>query len=152
MSKENQTVESFAVDHLSMKAPQVRKAGISIGPGGDKISKFDLRFLKPNSDCMTTAAVHTLEHLLATFLRNQLDNVIDLSPMGCRTGFYFTMWGDISPDEIKTALINSLKLVLKAKWEDVPGTAEHECGNYQDHSLSEAQKYAQLVLTQFENK
>ena len=81
-------VESFKLDHNKVKAPYVRKCCVLDGKIGDKVSKFDLRFLQPNVEAFGTASMHGLEHLLATYLREELDNIIDLSPMGCRTGFY----------------------------------------------------------------
>lgn len=141
--------ESFLIDHINMPAPNVRKAGIQSGPKGDKISKFDLRFTKPNADSIPTAAIHTLEHLLATYMKSLLDDVIDVSPMGCRTGFYLTIWGDIEPETIKKALTKSLQLILETEWRDVPGVSARECGNYRDHSLFGAQEYARKILEGF---
>lgn len=142
--------ESFSIDHTIMPAPQVRKAGLLTGPMGDKLSKFDLRFLKPNVEAMPTAALHTLEHLLAMFLRENLENIIDLSPMGCRTGFYLTIWGDISVENVQEALCKSLKQVLITEQPDVPGLSAKECGNFRDHSLFSAREYAQKVLEGFQ--
>ena len=81
-------VESFKLDHTKVKAPYVRKCCVLDGKSGDKVSKFDLRFLQPNVEAFGTASIHGLEHLLATYLREELEGLIDLSPMGCRTGFY----------------------------------------------------------------
>ncbi len=141
--------ESFAVDHLTMPAPQVRPAGMSKGPAGDVVSKFDLRFLKPNAGAMPTAAVHTLEHLLATYMREHLDNIIDISPMGCRTGFYLSVWGMAQPQTIQHALLASLRQIMETTEADVPGLSAAECGNYRDHSLFAAREYAKLVLDGF---
>lgn len=141
--------ESFSIDHRTMPAPQVRKAGLLTGPTGDKLSKFDLRFLKPNVEALPTAALHTLEHLLAMYLRENLKDIIDLSPMGCRTGFYLTVWGDITVKSVQEALCKSLEQVLKTSQADVPGLSEKECGNYKDHSLFSAKEYAQKVLEGF---
>lgn len=140
--------ESFAIDHTKMSAPQVRKAGVSYGPNGDAITKFDLRFMKPNSESLPTAALHTLEHLLATYMRCHLD-IVDLSPMGCRTGFYLTVWGEVEAAVVQDALLESLKLVLRTEWSDVPGVSEKECGNFRDHSLFGAKEYAGKVLAGF---
>jgi len=145
-------VESFQLDHLNMPAPQVRRAGIQTGPKGDVISKFDLRFLKPNTDAIPTGAVHTLEHLLATYMRERLDGLIDLSPMGCRTGFYLTVWGDVDSKTIKDALLYSLNRVVETAWDEVPGTTAKECGNYRDHSLFGAKEYAKQVIEGFAKK
>ena len=139
-------LESFSIDHTHMPAPNVRKAGISNGPKGDTVSKFDLRFMKPNTDTIPTAALHTLEHLLSTYMRNYLDGIIDLSPMGCRTGFYLSIWDDVSLETIANALKKSLKDILTTAWSEVPGISERECGNWRDHSLFAAQEYARQVL------
>lgn len=72
-------VESFKLDHTKVKAPFVRKCSVLDGVKGDKVTKFDLRFLQPNVESFGTAAMHGLEHLLATYLRDTLDGVIDLS-------------------------------------------------------------------------
>ena len=141
--------ESFSVDHTIMPAPQVRKAGLLTGPAGDKLSKFDLRFLKPNVEAMPTAALHTLEHLLAMYFRENMENIIDLSPMGCRTGFYLTVWGDLTVEIVEKALCRSLEQVLKTRQVDVPGLSEKECGNFKDHSLFSAKEYAKKVLEGF---
>lgn len=149
MEKQIQTPESFSIDHTSMAAPQVRKAGLQAGPIGDQISKFDLRLVKPNTESIPTGALHTMEHLLALYLRQHLEDIIDISPMGCRTGFYLIVWGDVSPETVKSALIDSLRQILVTKWDDVPGTTAKECGNYRDHSLFSAKEYARMVLNGF---
>jgi S-ribosylhomocysteine lyase len=143
--------ESFSIDHTHMPAPNVRKAGNSVGPKGDMVSKFDLRFMKPNTDTIPTAAMHTLEHLLATYMRNYLDGIIDLSPMGCRTGFYLSIWGEVDSAAVTDALRKSLKDILITAWSEVPGISERECGNWRDHSLFAAQEYARQVLRGLEN-
>ncbi|SKA85802.1 S-ribosylhomocysteine lyase /quorum-sensing autoinducer 2 (AI-2) synthesis protein LuxS [Clostridium sp. USBA 49] len=137
-------VESFQLDHTKLVAPYVRKCSTMIGENGDKVTKYDLRFTQPTKEAMGTAAIHALEHLLAGFIREELDGVIDLSPMGCRTGFYLIMWGDKETSEIKTGLENALKKVLDAK--EVPARSEVECGNYKDLSLFGAKEYAKQVL------
>jgi S-ribosylhomocysteine lyase len=142
-------IESFQLDHLTMPAPQVRRAGTQTGPKGDVICKYDLRFLRPNVDAIPTGAIHTLEHLLATYMRERLDGLIDLSPMGCRTGFYLTVWGDVASETVKDALLYSLNRIIKTEWDDVPGTTAKECGNYRDHSLFGAKEYAKQVIAGF---
>jgi S-ribosylhomocysteine lyase len=137
-------VESFELDHRKVTAPYIRKAGVLNGQHGDVVTKFDLRFLQPNKEAMPTASMHALEHLLAGFLREHLDNVIDLSPMGCRTGFYLVMWGEVEPETVKNALEASLKQVLEA--EEVPAANDLQCGNYRDLSLFGAKEYAKYVL------
>jgi S-ribosylhomocysteine lyase len=137
-------VESFTMDHTQVKAPFVRKCGVLTGPNGDVVTKFDLRFMQPNKDSIPTAALHALEHLLAGYLRDEVENVIDLSPMGCRTGFYFIVWGQPSIEQITLALKKSLQRVVEST--EVPAANEVQCGNYRDLSLFGAQEYAKLVL------
>ena len=137
-------VESFQLDHRLVKAPYIRKCCVQCGEKGDKVSKFDLRFLQPNLESFGTAAMHGLEHLLAHELREDLQGVIDLSPMGCRTGFYLTMWGDREPAEIKKALEAALTRILDAK--EMPAANAVQCGNYRDLSLFGAKEYARQVL------
>lgn len=140
-------VESFLLDHTKVKAPYVRKAATITGPKGDIITKFDLRFLQPNSDSLPTGALHTLEHLLSTYLREEMENVVDLSPMGCRTGFYLVMLEDAQEEKVKKALVSSLSKVLVTT--EVPAMTAKECGNYRDHSLFGAVEYARQVLDGF---
>lgn len=141
-------VESFSLDHDAVKAPYIRIAGTEEGDSGDAITKFDIRLLQPNQAALPTAAMHTLEHLIAGYIRDYLDGVIDVSPMGCRTGFYAIMWGERSVEEVAQVMTQVLENVVDSKWEDVQGTERQECGNYRDHSLYAAQLYAQEVLDQ----
>ena len=106
--------------------------------------KFDLRFLQQNVEAFGTAAIHGLEHLLATYLREELDGIIDLSPMGCRTGFYLIMWGDIEPSYVKLGLEKALQKVIDSK--EMIAASEVECGNYRDLSLFGAKEYAKKAL------
>lgn len=138
-------VESFELDHRKVKAPYIRKCCALIGEKGDTVSKFDIRFLQPNKESFGTAAMHGLEHLLAHFLRESLDDIIDFSPMGCRTGFYLSIWGNRECEEIKKALEIGLQKVLKAT--TIPANNEIQCGNYKDLSLFGAQEYAKEALT-----
>lgn len=137
-------VESFKLDHNKVKAPFVRKCCVLYGKMGDKVSKFDLRFLQPNKEAFGTAAMHGLEHLLATYLREELEGLIDLSPMGCRTGFYLVMWGDVEAKIVKEGLERALEKVLNA--EEMIAATSVECGNYRDLSLFGAKEYAKYVL------
>ena len=137
-------VESFELDHRLVKAPYIRKCCLLTGEKGDHVTKFDLRFLQPNKESFGTAAMHGLEHLLAHELREDLAGVIDLSPMGCRTGFYLTIWGDRQPEEIKKALEAALSRILDAK--EMPAANPIQCGNYRDLSLFGAKEYARQAL------
>lgn len=137
-------VESFQLDHTKVKAPYVRVAGTEKNEKGSTVQKYDLRLLQPNADALPTAAVHTLEHLLATYLRDELEGIIDISPMGCRTGFYLIIWDEHEPADVAAALTKVLHKVLET--EQVPAVSALECGNYKDHSLFSAKEYARLVL------
>lgn len=137
-------VESFELDHRKVKAPYIRKCCLLDGEKGDKVTKFDIRFLQPNKEAFGTAAMHGLEHILAHSLRDKLEGIIDLSPMGCRTGFYLSIWGDREPKEIKEAVEYGLKIVLESK--EIPAANEIQCGNYKDLSLFGAKEYAKEAL------
>lgn len=139
-------VESFELDHTKVVAPYIRKAGVYVGKNKDIVSKFDIRFMQPNKETMNTGAIHTLEHLLAVYLRetNLDEKVIDLSPMGCRTGFYFTTWEDLSEEDIKKPLVYSLEKVLEST--EIPAANEIQCGTYKDHSLEGAKDLARRFL------
>lgn len=137
-------VESFELDHRIVKAPYIRKCCLLEGKNGDKVTKFDIRFLQPNKEAFGTAAMHGLEHLLAYELRDKVEGIIDFSPMGCRTGFYLSIWGDRDSKEIKVALEAALEEVLKAT--EIPAANEVQCGNYRDLSLFVAKEYAKEAL------
>ena len=132
-------VESFTLDHTAVKAPYVRLITVEQGKHGDEISNFDLRLVQPNENAIPTAGLHTIEHMLAGYLRDHMEGVIDCSPFGCRTGFHLIMWGKHDTVEVAKALKASLNDILNASWEDVQGTDIKSCGNYRDHSLFSAQ-------------
>ncbi|SIN69572.1 S-ribosylhomocysteine lyase /quorum-sensing autoinducer 2 (AI-2) synthesis protein LuxS [Sulfurivirga caldicuralii] len=144
-------LDSFLVDHTRMPAPAVRVAKTMKTPCGDTITVFDLRFCKPNKEMMGERGIHTLEHLFAGFMREHLNGpdveIIDISPMGCRTGFYMSLIG--SPDEqrVAEAWKASMEDVLKVeRLEDIPELNEYQCGSYRMHSLDEAKDIARTVL------
>ncbi len=145
------TVESFAVDHTIMEAPNCRLASVKTGPQGDIVSKFDLRFVKPNTDAITTAGMHTLEHCLATYIRAYFDDVIDLSPMGCRTGFYLIVFGQPDTVKVRSAVLQALECILHITADEVPGIEEVSCGNYKDHSFSEARYFADKIIREWKS-
>ncbi|MGL5506647.1 MAG: S-ribosylhomocysteine lyase [Paraclostridium sp.] len=137
-------VESFELDHTKVKAPYVRKCCTLNGEKGDAVTKFDLRFLQPNIETFGTGALHGLEHLLATYIREYVDGVIDLSPMGCRTGFYLIVWGNKDTSEIKVGLEKALHRVIES--DEMPASTPIQCGNYRDLSLFGAKEYAKDAL------
>jgi S-ribosylhomocysteine lyase len=144
-------LDSFTVDHTKMIAPAVRVAKTMKTPCGDDITVFDLRFCKPNKEIMSERAIHTLEHLFAGFMREHLNSkkveIIDISPMGCRTGFYMSLLGTPKPKKVAKAWKKSMKDVLKVKKQsDIPELNIYQCGTYTMHSLKEAKEVAQNVL------
>lgn len=143
-------VESFTMDHTKVEAPFVRKSGVIETPKGDFITKFDLRFTQPNKEAMPTSAVHAIEHLLAGFIREEIEDVVDISPMGCRTGFYLIIVGEKEEKEIANVLIKALEKVIAA--EEIPAVNEIQCGNYRDMSLFGAKEYSKIVLNSLKEK
>lgn len=145
-------LDSFKVDHTKMNAPAVRVAKTMTTPKGDTITVFDLRFCRPNIDILPVRGIHTMEHLFAGFMRDHLNSksveIIDISPMGCRTGFYMSLIGTPSAQEVANAWETSMNDVLN-KIPDVsaiPELNEYQCGSYKEHSLEEAHKIARNVL------
>jgi S-ribosylhomocysteine lyase len=144
-------LDSFLVDHTKMPAPAVRLAKSMSTPSGDLIKVFDLRFCKPNKEIMGERGIHTLEHLFAGFMRDHLNSdsveIIDISPMGCRTGFYMSLLGNPSEEEVVKAWEKSMQDVLDVKTQsDIPELNIYQCGTYTMHSLEEAQDIASNVL------
>ncbi len=144
-------LDSFMVDHTRMKAPAVRVAKYMSSPSGDDITVFDLRFVKPNKDILSQKGIHTLEHLFAGFMREHLNSkeveIIDISPMGCRTGFYMSLIGRPKKKEVAKAWELSMEDVLKLTSEsEIPELNIYQCGTCKMHSLEEAQAIAAKVL------
>lgn len=144
-------LDSFTVDHTIMPAPAVRKAKGMKSPSGDDITVFDLRFVRPNKDILSSEGIHTLEHLFAGFMREHLNSkkveIIDVSPMGCRTGFYMSVLGSPKSKDVAKAWEASMKDILKVKKKkDIPELNKYQCGTYKMHSLKDAKKIAKNVL------
>ena len=143
--------DSFTVDHTKMIAPAVRVAKTMSSPSGDEISVFDLRFCVPNKEILSEKGIHTLEHLFAGFMREHLNSkkveIIDLSPMGCRTGFYMSLLGTPKSKEVAKAWKKSMKDVLAVESKSaIPELNLYQCGTFQMHSLKEAKEIAQNVV------
>ncbi len=144
-------LDSFKVDHTIMKAPAVRVAKTMTTPKGDIISVFDLRFCRPNKEIISPRGIHTLEHLFAGFMRDHLNSdsveIIDISPMGCRTGFYMSLIGTPSEQQVADAWLKAMQDALNVKDQaNIPELNEYQCGSYQEHSLQDAHKAAQHVV------
>ena len=144
-------IASFTIDHIKLQ-PGVyvsRKDNI----GAEIITTFDLRMTSPNEEpVMNTAEVHTIEHLGATFLRNHPvygKKTIYFGPMGCRTGFYLLLAGDLSSQDI-VPLITQMYAFIRDYRDEVPGASAKDCGNYLDMNLPMtnylAKKYLENVL------
>ncbi|WP_340621029.1 S-ribosylhomocysteine lyase [Xenorhabdus siamensis] len=144
-------LDSFTVDHTRMSAPAVRVAKTMKTPHGDTITVFDLRFCIPNKEVMPERGIHTLEHLFAGFMRNHLNGdgveIIDISPMGCRTGFYMSLIGAPAELRVAEAWKAAMADVLKVQdQKQIPELNIYQCGTYQMHSLQEAQDIARHIL------
>ena len=140
-------IASFTIDHIKLE-PGVyvsRKDHI----GSEVITTFDLRMTSPNDEpVMNTAEMHTIEHLAATFLRNHndyKDKTIYFGPMGCRTGFYLLLAGDLSSKDIVPLMIEMYEFIRDFK-DEVPGASAKDCGNYLDMNLPMARYLAQKYL------
>lgn len=144
-------LDSFRVDHTRMQAPAVRVAKAMQTPAGDKITVFDLRFCVPNHEILSEKGIHTLEHLFAGFMRDHLNGpeveIIDLSPMGCRTGFYMSVIGTPGEEAVSRAWLAAMEDVTRVPSADqIPELNEYQCGTYTLHSLEEAQVIARDII------
>lgn len=146
-------IASFTIDHIKLQ-PGVyvsRKDRI----GAETLTTFDLRMTSPNEEpVMNTAEMHTIEHLAATFLRNHPDwkeRVIYFGPMGCRTGFYLILAGDLESRDI-VALMQEMYQFIADFEGEVPGASAKDCGNYLDMNLPMAKYLARKYLTEVLHK
>ncbi|MCH3944039.1 MAG: S-ribosylhomocysteine lyase [Atopobiaceae bacterium] len=143
------TIASFTVNHLALE-PGVYVSRVDRDPAtGATVTTFDLRMTAPNREpVMNTAEVHTIEHLGATFLRNDptwSSRVVYFGPMGCRTGFYLVMFGELSSRDV-LPLVTGLFAFVRDFEGDVPGAAPEACGNYLDQNLGMARWLARRYL------
>lgn len=144
-------IPSFTINHnLLLRGIYVsRKDTI----GGDTVTTFDIRMKEPNREpALHPGALHTIEHLAATYLRNDpewKDNIVYWGPMGCLTGNYLLMKGDLQPSDIMELMKRTFRFVAEFEGE-VPGAAPKDCGNYLLHDLPmarlEARRYLEEVL------
>ncbi|MDN3608228.1 S-ribosylhomocysteine lyase [Vibrio ostreicida] len=144
-------LDSFTVDHTRMSAPAVRVAKTMVTPKGDTITVFDLRFTTPNKELLSERGIHTLEHLFAGFMRNHLNSqnveIIDISPMGCRTGFYMSLIGAPSEADVAQGWMEAMRDVLDVEsQEQIPELNEYQCGTFDMHSLDQAKQIAQAII------
>jgi S-ribosylhomocysteine lyase len=134
-----------------MQAPAVRVAKTMLTPGKDTITVFDLRFCRPNQEILSEKGIHTLEHLFAGYMRDHLNGdgveIIDISPMGCRTGFYMSLIGTPGEERVVKAWTDAMLDVTRVMSQsDIPELNEYQCGTCVMHSLDEAKAIAETVL------
>ena len=147
-----EVIASFQVDHSNLK-PGIYLSRRDEAGNGVIISTFDIRMTAPNHEpAIDVAALHTIEHLVATFLRNHplwKERIVYWGPMGCLTGNYLLMRGDLQPEDILPLMRETFTFVADFEGE-VPGAAPQDCGNYLLHDLPmarwEARKYLEEVL------
>ena len=136
-------ITSFTIDHLRLLPGLYVSRKETVG--GQVVTTFDLRLTRPNYEpVMNTAEVHTIEHLAATYLRNDpqwKDRVLYFGPMGCRTGFYLLLAGDLSSRDILPLVSDCFRFVRDYRGE-VPGACARDCGNYLDMNLPMANYWA----------
>lgn len=143
-------ITSFTIDHMRLLPGLYVSRKDKVGNA--TVTTFDLRLTRPNFEpVMNTAEVHTIEHLAATFLRNDpqwRDRVLYFGPMGCRTGFYLLLAGDLNSRDVLPLVRRCFQFIRDYR-EEVPGAAAKDCGNYLDMNLSMAnywgEKYAALL-------
>ena len=143
-------ITSFTIDHNLLQPGLYvsRKDHI----GRETVTTFDLRITSPNEEpVMNTAEIHTMEHLAATFLRNHpqwKDRVVYFGPMGCRTGFYLLLAGDVSSREALPLVRDCFRFIAGYEGE-IPGATAKDCGNYLDMNLPMARfwgkRYGELL-------
>ena len=144
-------IASFTIDHLRLRPGLYvsRKDRI----GAETVTTFDLRITAPNIEpVMNTAEVHAMEHLGATYLRNDpawKDRVVYFGPMGCRTGFYLLLSGDLASEDVMPLVADTFRFIRDFSGE-IPGASAKDCGNYLDMNLPMAQFYARRYVSVLE--
>lgn len=143
-------ITSFTIDHIKLQPGLYVSRKDKVG--SETVTTFDLRLTSPNEEpVMNTAEMHTMEHLAATYLRNELqwkEKVLYFGPMGCRTGFYLLLTGDFTSREALPLVLDCFRFIRDFRGE-VPGASARDCGNYLDMNLPMANywgaKYAALL-------
>lgn len=145
-------ITSFTIDHIRLQPGLYvsRKDRV----GGETVTTFDLRITSPNDEpVMNTAEVHAIEHLGATYLRNDpvwKDRVLYFGPMGCRTGFYLLLTGDHTPEQALPLVTDCFRFIRDYEGE-IPGASARDCGNYLDMNLSMARYWAKRYVNLLEH-
>ena len=142
-------IKSFTIDHMTLLPGVYVSRCDVLRPAGAlcAITTYDIRMTRPNFEpVMSTAEIHAIEHLGATYLRNRDDlagRVIYWGPMGCRTGFYFILAGEA--EDVKPLMIDTFSFIASFEG-DIPGATPQECGNYSDMDLAAAKERAKKYL------
>ena len=143
-------ITSFTIDHIRLQPGLYVSRQDKVG--AETVTTFDLRLTSPNEEpVLNTAEMHTIEHLAATYLRNEpawKDKVLYFGPMGCRTGFYLLLAGEYTPSDVRELIVNCFEFIGNYQGE-VPGASPKDCGNYLDMNLPMAnywgKKYSNLL-------
>lgn len=143
-------IESFQVNHLKLYP------GLYVSRIDQKddvyVTTFDLRITTPNLEpVIDVPALHTIEHLSATYLRNsnEKENIIYFGPMGCRTGCYLVMFGQLKSNDVYQLVVDMCKFIINFEG-IIPGASAIECGNYQEQNLDMAKYYIKKYLNELE--
>lgn len=144
-------IASFTIDHLNLYP------GLYVSRRDNKenctVTTFDLRMTAPNREpVIDVPALHTIEHLAATYLRNsdRKDEIIYFGPMGCRTGCYLVMFGDLNSEDVYELILKMCDFILEYEGE-IPGAKPEECGNYSEQNLNMAKYYIQKYKNELTN-
>ena len=135
-------IASFCINH------DVLTKGMYVSRIDGDVVTYDVRMKKPNNnDYLENAAMHTLEHLMATYLRNtpMSKEVVYVGPMGCRTGFYVLMRSSVTQEQALRLVKQSFDFAAEFRG-DIPGVSSRECGNYLEHDLDGAKKIARDMI------
>ena len=146
-------IASFTIDHNRLlRGIYVSRRDVT--PSGDVVTTFDIRMTEPNRQpALSPEALHAMEHLAATFLRNHpqwKDSIVYWGPMGCCTGNYLLMKGELSPEDILPLMRETMQFVADFEG-DVPGASPRDCGNYSFMDLPAAKKAAAKYLDEVLN-
>ena len=147
-----ENIASFTVDHIKLLPGLYVSRKDKVG--AETVTTFDLRLTKPNEEpVLNTAEVHTIEHLGATYLRNEptwKDKVLYFGPMGCRTGFYLLLAGDYSSRDVLPLVTECFRFIRDYR-DAVPGASPKDCGNYLDMNLPMANYWGAKYVGVLEN-
>ncbi len=142
-------IASFTVNHIDLLTGLYVSRRDKVG--GEAVTTFDMRVTRPNVEpVMDTPALHAIEHLGATFLRNHpvwKDKTVYFGPMGCRTGFYIILVGELFPTDIQSLMEEMCAFILAYEG-DIPGASARDCGNYLDLNLDMAKYYIRKYKTE----